>query len=330
MDVAGQFPETCSRNRYILVIVDCFSRYVQLIPLKGLSGREVTQKVIRKWFCYHGAPECILTDVGGNFRSDAFKDACKLWGVNKIFTAPYNPQSDGQCEKTLGYLMKTLGFYVNDRQTNWDKLLDPIAFAYNSKVHSISGFSPHMLLYGRKLNLPSEEMLRYRIPRYMEEPELIDELYDTMGKAFEERRREAGEESRHNTDKAKARYIALANKNRKSAQLELEVGDFCVLKQHDKPKRMSGKFIHKYQGPFLVQARERATAKIRLVNPITGVFLGHAKWQHLNNLKRYKARDHDHQIDNSQKIGNKADDDHNSSLSGDYAQDTTSEGEDAV
>ncbi len=47
------------------------------------------------WICRFGIPDNILTDIGGDFRSEIFKHLCKLLNMNHRFTTAYHPETDG-------------------------------------------------------------------------------------------------------------------------------------------------------------------------------------------------------------------------------------------
>lgn len=51
-----------------------------------------------EWVCKYGAPLCLHSDQGTNFESAVFQEMCKLLGIEKTWTTPFHPQSDGQVE----------------------------------------------------------------------------------------------------------------------------------------------------------------------------------------------------------------------------------------
>ena len=69
MDVIGKLL-TCENNgveyNYILTIVDYFSKWVELIPLHGLTGDETLKAINLNWISRYGRPKKIVTDLGSN------------------------------------------------------------------------------------------------------------------------------------------------------------------------------------------------------------------------------------------------------------------------
>ncbi len=61
----------------------------------------------------------------------------------------YHPQTDGQTERVNQEIKKYLQIFVNYRQTDWSDWLLLAEFAHNNRVHSATGKSPFMVLYGR-------------------------------------------------------------------------------------------------------------------------------------------------------------------------------------
>lgn len=101
-----------------------------------------------------GIPEGLVTDRGQNFLSTFFKTICKLLQVDKINTSAYHPQTNA-VERYHRDLGEYLRHYLNDRQTDWDELVYYAMFCHNTTPHSATGYTPHMLIYGREPYVPN-------------------------------------------------------------------------------------------------------------------------------------------------------------------------------
>ena len=66
IDTIGPLPPDNEGNKYVIVIIDTFSRYVTLHAGKDASGSEAAS-AIHKHICTYGIPTSILTDNGSQF-----------------------------------------------------------------------------------------------------------------------------------------------------------------------------------------------------------------------------------------------------------------------
>ncbi len=82
----------------------------------------------------------------------------KQCGIKAIRTSAYRPQCDGMVERVNRTLADTISCYVKDEPNRWTEFLDVAAFAYNTAVHSSTGYSPFYLIYGREAREPSDLM----------------------------------------------------------------------------------------------------------------------------------------------------------------------------
>ena len=95
-----------------------------------------------------GAPRRILTDRGTNFESALFQNMCSVWRIAKSRTTSYHPATNGACEKLNQTVKNGLQKVLNEKEfENWDLILPRIMFAYNSSVHSATGFTPFSLMF---------------------------------------------------------------------------------------------------------------------------------------------------------------------------------------
>ena len=98
IDIMGPLMETQKGNKYILVIVDQFTKWVEAFPLKYQLAETVACVVVRECVSRCGCPLEMHTDQGRNFESEVFKEMCKLLEIGKTRTTSYRPSVNGQVQ----------------------------------------------------------------------------------------------------------------------------------------------------------------------------------------------------------------------------------------
>ncbi len=74
-------------------------------------------------------------------------------GCLKTRTKSYHHQRDGLIELVNMMVLMMLAMFVNSTKTNWDDMLPYLALAYNTMVHTSTGFMPYTLTFGEECNL---------------------------------------------------------------------------------------------------------------------------------------------------------------------------------
>ena len=95
-------------NRYILVISDNFSKWLELLPLPSQTAEVTAQALVDQFCTRFGFPNQIVTDQGRNFESTLFKEVCKLLRIDKKRTTAYRPSANGQAERQNRTLMNAV------------------------------------------------------------------------------------------------------------------------------------------------------------------------------------------------------------------------------
>ena len=96
----------------------------------------------------------IITDQGRNFDSELIEHLCQLAGVQKLQTSPYQPQTNGKCERFNGTLLNMLGTLTPEQKKDWKSHVPALLHAYNCTRNAATGFRPYFLLFGREPRLP--------------------------------------------------------------------------------------------------------------------------------------------------------------------------------
>ena len=86
-------------NKYILVIVDHFTKYAQAYPTRNKSSITATKHLYNDFVLRFGFPGRIVSDQGGEFISKVIKEMHNLAGVKSSTTTPYHPQCNGIYER---------------------------------------------------------------------------------------------------------------------------------------------------------------------------------------------------------------------------------------
>ena len=155
VDIVGPLPRTKEGYRFILSIIDCFSRFTILVPLKEHTATTVSKALYEYVIGYFGVPKGILSDRGGEFCSQVWEEMLRLMDVQPHRTSPYYPQGNGVIERmhrTLGNLLRSKLIEKNDKE--WPLYLPGIMMTLNEAPHEAHGYSPNQVVCGHRVRLP--------------------------------------------------------------------------------------------------------------------------------------------------------------------------------
>ena len=271
-DLVGPLTKSVGGHRFILTMMDYYTKYPEAIALKRVDNQSVLEAML-EIFSRHGIPECILTDQGSVFMSRLTKAVCNTLGVEQIRTSPYHPQSDGALERWHSCLKGMLKKSEADLKY-WDRHLKYLLFAYRDTPHTVTGFSPFSLLFGREvkgpLSLVQESWLEGE-SEGVEAGEWLATLKQQMAVMADV------VSKREKLAKAKMKIAYDKSAREKS----FEIGDLVLIR---KPG-IQGKFGDSWGGPFEV-LQKISTLNYRVQAP--GV-ASKSKVLHVNLMKKWST-----------------------------------------
>lgn len=153
MDLVGPLPQS-QGYKYLLTIIDRYSRWVEAIPIRNIYAATVAEKFISVWVSRFGVPRTLTTDQGTQFESRFFKEISNILGSNKIRTTTYHPHSNGMIERFHRHLKSSLKAASNTK--NWYSNLPWVLLGIRSAIKEDIGCCSAQLLYGQSLRLPGE------------------------------------------------------------------------------------------------------------------------------------------------------------------------------
>ena len=155
-DYLGPFPVTAQCNRYILLLTDHFSKFVEIIPVPDMTAEICASKILNEYISRWGCPLSIHSDQGRTYESKVFKELCRMLEIRKTRTRVRNPKGNSQSERFNRTLLRMIKAYLCDEQEEWDLHLGCLASAYRATPHETTKMTPNLMTMGREVRLPAE------------------------------------------------------------------------------------------------------------------------------------------------------------------------------
>lgn len=151
IDHLGPFVKSKNRNAYILTVVDGFTKYVFIRPVKDTKTKTAL-KVLQSIFYDFGLPNRIISDRGTAFTSSAFKDFCDNHGIKHVLNAVACPRANGQVERYNRTILNSLAKHIDGNdERNWDAFLGKIQLGINNAINSSTQKTATEALFGVRL-----------------------------------------------------------------------------------------------------------------------------------------------------------------------------------
>ena len=98
-ELIGPFLRTPRGNRYVLVVTDQFSHWMEVLAIPNQSAETTAQTILNEVIACFGGPISIQSNLGGNYESRIFRELCYLLEIKKSRTSVRNPKGNGQTER---------------------------------------------------------------------------------------------------------------------------------------------------------------------------------------------------------------------------------------
>ena len=188
IDFKGPVPSS-SRNKYILTIIDEFSRFPFAYACPDTSSATVI-RCLCNLFSIFGMPSYVHSDRGTGFISSEIKTFLHDKGISTSRTTPYNPPGNGQVERYNGAIWKTISLCLKSRglqPDKWEDVLEDALHSLRTLLCTATNCTPHEKLfnYSRKstsgqsvpswLSVPGPVLLKRHVRQSKYDP-LVDKV----------------------------------------------------------------------------------------------------------------------------------------------------------
>lgn len=153
IDLVGPLTPS-SGFRYMLTMVDRFTRWPEVCPIPNMETTTVATALINTWISRFGVPDTITTDQGRQFESRLFQSLNDLLGCKRIWTSAFNPRANGMIERFHRQLKDALRCHA--AETRWSDIVPLVLLWFRATVKEDIHASPSELVFGQNVKLPPD------------------------------------------------------------------------------------------------------------------------------------------------------------------------------
>ena len=260
IDIFGPLPTGRAGLERILVVMDVFTKYVKLYPIKKADSKTCI-RAMERYIKEFGLPMTILSDNGSNFRSEEWFKHWRYRNVNLRFTNVYHPAAN-PVERVMQTISETIRMKVTKYNHGiWPVLLPEVERRINTTEHIVTGVPPVVLHLGLKPGISgSTELIK------MERTEFFRAL-DQAKKIM-----------RHKLQQRNEYFV-----KKYGEPQELYPGEVVYVKTHpqsSKEKHFSKKLAYLFLGPYVIKKYQGNNSYL-VENLATMKY----ETQHISNLK---------------------------------------------
>nr|GEU72276.1 reverse transcriptase domain-containing protein [Tanacetum cinerariifolium] len=275
IDIAGPFSEGPGKVKFLIVVMDYFTKWVEAKGVATITGGQVKKFAWDNIVCRFGIPGEIISDNGKQFVDNPFKDWCDKLNITQRFASVKHPQSNGLVERANRSLREGIKARLGEGNKNWVEELPHVLWAHRTMIKLSHDDTPFSLTYGTEAVIPAEiGMPTYRtaaVDVVNNDKELRLNL-----DLLEERRERAV------ICEAKAKSKMIKYYNARVRDVAFKPGDFVYRSNDASHAVAGGKLGPKWEGPYEVtEALGNGAYKLRSTD---GTVLSRT-WN-VTNLKR--------------------------------------------
>ena len=177
IDILGPVVQSREGYRFIVSVVDMFSKFMILWGVKEITMEEVTKGLMQEVLFRYGVPWIIRSDNGSVFTSFIFERVCELFGIKHQLSTSYHPESQGLVERLNQFITKSLSAVYMSENSWSDVSLMEMSYVYNTTKTRATGFAPFFIMFGREAELiPTVEMRKSHDEIVQEKLKLIESI----------------------------------------------------------------------------------------------------------------------------------------------------------
>jgi len=233
VDFAGPFARSKDGNAYVLIMIDHFSKQIELVATPNKEARTTANAFLAAVIGRYGACAEVVTDRGTEFEGE-FAQLLEDCLIDHRVTSPNHPQADGLAERCVQSMKKALMKHVVQHRDlgDWDVHMHWVQLGYRASKQAATNLSPYELLYGTRPIIPPAIRERVESPLLdFADPEQAAEFLLYRAELLRERCAEAMSNLRIAQHRDKLRYQIVRSGQYEPSGFKFVVGDFVYLRR---------------------------------------------------------------------------------------------------
>ncbi|KAI8425605.1 hypothetical protein MSG28_011422 [Choristoneura fumiferana] len=240
VDHVGPFVRSKRGNIYVLVIVDAFTRYTYLKPVRSTKSHN-SIRALSEYFGLFGVPRRLISDRGTSFTSASFKRFMHDKGIKHILNAVATPRANGQVERYNKVIVDALtAKSVGTPDNMWDEHLPDVQWGMNNTLNKGINRTPSEALFGIR-------------PAGTSDSRLLSEIAGEVTNHTEDVRTEIRDGINSHV-KAYQQYQKNRYDKKRCQPVRFEVGDLVRIERQVPASGQSKKLVPRFQGPYKITA----------------------------------------------------------------------------
>jgi hypothetical protein len=159
LDSVGPFRTALGGYRFILVVVDKFTKWIEVRPIAKVTSEEAA-KFMQDITHRFSVANRIVTNLGTASAGFTFWNFCQDNTIDVYYSSVAHPLCNGQVERAKDMVLQDLKDHIFDDASNyatrWLAELPHVIWGLRTQVSSVTGFSPFFLVYGSEAILPTD------------------------------------------------------------------------------------------------------------------------------------------------------------------------------
>jgi transposase InsO family protein len=154
MDTLTGLPQSAEGYTGILVIIDNFSRYIELYPVKSTTEKEAIDCLIQHIGRY-GIPAKVVSDNGTQFIAKVITELMQVLRLDHQLTIAYSKEENSIVERSNKEILRHLRALIFEEKVleEWVNFVPLVQRIINATVHSATNIAPSKLLFSGAVDM---------------------------------------------------------------------------------------------------------------------------------------------------------------------------------
>ena len=147
MDILGPFPMAPRQRKFLLVMIDYFTKWFEIEPLANIITQSIQKFFWNNFITYFRILNTLVTNNGQQFTDWKLNKFLSGLGIRNRVKSMEHPQTNGQAKTTNKIIPGELRKQLDEARERWVEELAEVLWVYICTPHSTTQETPFWLTY---------------------------------------------------------------------------------------------------------------------------------------------------------------------------------------